>query len=177
MKVESKLDLAIEFTNKKFTEAGKKQNHFPRVLAILQDEFHIKDLDTLTSAVLHDTLEDTDTTYEELLKTFSKNVADLVREVSHPKNYNEEQKKEYYKKLNTISPKAKMIKMADFADHLRNFIKMRKADPTSSYHNQYILFIREFLNNYPDSEEKNILYKLTEELDIYVTERLDLNLI
>ena len=88
-------------------------------------------------------------------------------------NYNSK----YYKKLNTISPKAKMIKMADFADHLRNFIKMRKADPTSSYHNQYILFIREFLNNYPDSEEKNILYKLTEELDIYVTERLDLNLI
>ncbi len=30
------LEKAIEFTNKKFTEAGRKQNHFPRVLAILQ---------------------------------------------------------------------------------------------------------------------------------------------
>ena len=46
---------------------------------------------------------------------------------------------------------------------------MRKADPTSPYHNQYILLIREFLNNYPDSKEKNIVFKLTEELEIYVT--------
>lgn len=163
------LDLAIEFTNRKFAEAGRKQNHFPRVLAILQDEFHIENLEILIAAVLHDTLEDTNTTYEELVENFSKPVADLVQEVSHPKDYNEEQKKEYYKTLNTISPKAKMIKMGDFADHLRSFIKMKKADPTSPYHNQYILFIREFLNHYPDSEEKNLVYKLTEELELYVT--------
>ncbi len=165
-----KLNLVIEFANKKFTEAGRKQNHFPRVLDILQNEFHVEDLELLTAAILHDTLEDTDTTYEELEKTFSKAVADLVQEVSHPKDYNEEQKKEYYKKLNTISPKAKMIKMGDFADHLRSFIKMRQADPTSPYHNQYILFIREFLNNYPDSEEKDLVFKLTQELELYVTE-------
>jgi len=169
----SLIDSAIEFTNKKFQQAGRKQNHFPQVISILQDEFNVKDIEILVAAILHDTLEDTDTTYEELEKTFSKNVADLVQEVSHPKNYNEEQKIDYYKKLNTVSLKAKMIKLADFADHLRSFIKMRKADPSSPYHNQYILFVREFLNNYPNSEEKNIVYKLTEELDIYVTERLD----
>jgi guanosine-3',5'-bis(diphosphate) 3'-pyrophosphohydrolase len=162
------LEAAIEFANKKFEEAGIKNSHFPGVLAILQNEFHVEDLELLTAAILHDTLEDTDTTYDELEKEFSKSVADLVEEVSHPKNYNEVQKVEFYKKLNTISLKAKIIKMADFADHLRSFIEMRKADPESPYHNQYILFIREFLDNYPDSEEKNTVYKLTDELELYV---------
>ena len=99
----NQLDVAIEFGTKKFAD---RKNHFPRVLAILQDEFHVDDLELLTAAVLHDTLEDTDTTYEELEQNFSKAVADLVEEVSHPKNYNEVQKIEYYKKLNTISLKA-----------------------------------------------------------------------
>ncbi len=163
--MDKQLDLAIEFSTKKFN--GRK-NHFPRVLAILQDEFKVEDLDTLNAAILHDTLEDTETTYQELVENFSKPIADLVEEVSHPKDYNEEQKVEYYKKLNSISMKAKMIKMADFTDHLRSFIKMRQADPESPYHNQYILLIREFLNHYPDSEEKDLVFKLTKELEKYV---------
>jgi len=69
------LDLAIEFTTKKFEAIGKK-NHFLRVLAVLKDEFHVDDEELLIAAVLHDTLEDTDTTYEELEKKFSKSVAD-----------------------------------------------------------------------------------------------------
>ena len=40
------------------------------------------DMATIVTAVLHDTLEDTDTTYEELEKTFGKEVADLVNGVS-----------------------------------------------------------------------------------------------
>lgn len=156
---------AIEFATKKFN--GVK-NHFPRVLAILQNEFKITDPDTLNAAILHDTIEDTETTHEELVENFSQAVADLVAEVSHPKDYNEEQKIEYYKKLNTISMKAKMIKMADFTDHLRSFIKKRQADPESPYHNQYIMLIRGFLENFPDSEEKSLVYKLTEELEKYV---------
>jgi guanosine-3',5'-bis(diphosphate) 3'-pyrophosphohydrolase len=162
------LEEAIEFANKKFEAVGIKNSHFPGVLAILQNEFHIDDLEVLTAAILHDTLEDTKTTHEELEQKFSKPVADLVEEVSHPKNYNEGQKVEFYKKLNTISLKAKIIKMADFADHLRSFIKMRKAAPEKPYHNQYILFIREFLDNYPESEEKNTVFKLTQELELYV---------
>ena len=69
------LEKAIEFANKKF-EAVKKKNHFLRVLAVLQDEFHVDDTELLTAAILHDTLEDTDTTYEELENVLSKPVAD-----------------------------------------------------------------------------------------------------
>jgi len=163
------INSAIEFATKKFKVVNKK-NHFLRVLTVLQDEFKIEDEELLTAAILHDTLEDTDTTYEELEKTFSKNVADLVQEVSHPKDYNKSQKIEFYEKLKTISSKAKIIKLADFTDNLRNIILQRKADPMSPYHNQYILWIREFLNTCPESNDKNLVYKLTKELELYVTE-------
>ncbi|MGA9188059.1 MAG: HD domain-containing protein, partial [Methanosarcina sp.] len=36
-----------------------------------------------TAALLHDTLEDTDTTYERLVTTFGADVADLILEVTH----------------------------------------------------------------------------------------------
>ncbi len=41
------------------------------------------DEDVIIAALLHDTIEDTDTTYEELEKEFGKKVADLVMEVTH----------------------------------------------------------------------------------------------
>ncbi len=163
------LKKAIQFSTKKFEVAGAK-NHFLRVLAVLQNEFHVDDEEILTAAVLHDILEDTDTTYEELEKTFSKPVADLVEEVSHPKNYNKEQKLEFYKKLRTISPKAKILKLADFVDNLRVIeMERRKADPKSVYHNFYILLIRELLESYPESDAKNMVLNLTKDLEAYVT--------
>jgi (p)ppGpp synthase/HD superfamily hydrolase len=165
----STIDIAKNFAENKFKAVNKK-NHFLRVCGILQNELNIDDEEILTAAILHDTLEDTDTTYEELVKTFSKIIADLVQEVSHPKNYTKEQKQEYYQSLKTISPKAKLIKLADFADNLRNIIEQRKREPEASYHNQYILLIRDVLINYEDSSLKNLVLNLTNELETYVKE-------
>jgi (p)ppGpp synthase/HD superfamily hydrolase len=162
------LDFAIDFATKKFQAVGF-ENHFLRVLTVLQNEFNISDQESLISAILHDTLEDTNTTYEELIENFSKSIADLVQECSHPKNYNDEQKLEYYEKLKTISPKAQMIKLADFTDNLRNIIAERKLNPDRPYHNLYITLIRSVLESYPDSNAKNIVFELTKELEKYVT--------
>lgn len=163
------LEKAIEFSTKKF-EAVSKKNHFLQVLKVLQNEFHVNDMELLIAGILHDTLEDTNTIYDELVKVFSKPIADLVQEVSHPKDYNKEQKLEYYEKLKIITPRAKMIKFADFTDNLRNIILQRKADPKSPYHNQYILLIRDFLKSCPDSNEKEVVFKLTKDLEVFVTE-------
>ena len=48
-----------------------------RAVGILTD-----DTDIISAAWLHDTLEDTDTTYEELVNEFNKRIADLVMEVT-----------------------------------------------------------------------------------------------
>ena len=117
----SLIESAKEFAAKKFAEAGTG-NHYLEVCQILQEEFHVEDQDLLVAGLLHDTLEDTNTTYEEIEKIFGKKVADMVEEVSHPKNYKGEQVKEYYEKLKHISDGGKMIKLADFKSHLPKFI-------------------------------------------------------
>ncbi|MEK7537216.1 MAG: HD domain-containing protein [Patescibacteria group bacterium] len=165
----NQINLAKKFALGKFTEAGIK-NHFLDVFQILQDEFGVNDQDILAAGLLHDTLEDTSATYEEIKKTFSKMVADLVQEVSHPKNYNQEQKQEYYEKIKAISPEAKLIKMADFISHLRNFIEIYERGKQHLYpkfinNDKYIAQIREFLNTCEDSPGKELVFKLTNKLE------------
>jgi (p)ppGpp synthase/HD superfamily hydrolase len=136
----------------------------------LQDEFNVTDLDVLVAGILHDILEDTSVTYEEIGEKFSEKVADLVQEVSHPKNYTREQKEEYYEKIKTISYGAKLIKMADFTSHLRDFIKIYKRGEQHLYpkfvnNDKYIVSIREFLDSCEESIGKSVVYDLTNELE------------
>lgn len=115
------IEFAKHFTTQKFEAIGRK-NHFLEVYDILLNNFHISDEDTLVAALLHDTLEDTDTSLQELEQNFSKEVAVLVDEVSHPKDYSGVQVREYYEKLKHISLPAKMIKLADFLSHLKRIV-------------------------------------------------------
>ncbi|HEY4500633.1 MAG TPA: HD domain-containing protein [Candidatus Paceibacterota bacterium] len=165
----NQIELAKKFAEQKFTEAGIK-NHFLDVFQILRDTFNVDDQDVLAAGLLHDTLEDTSATYGEIEKTFSKEVADLVQEVSHPKNYNQEQKLEYYERIKTISPGAKLIKMADFASHLQNFAKIYERGeqhlyPKFANNDKYIVSIREFLDACDTSMGKKFVYTLTDRLE------------
>jgi len=163
------IEQAQKFATEKFEKAGRK-NHFMDVFRILQDEFKISDIDVIVAGILHDTLEDTDTTYEELVSVFSKPIADFVQEVSHPKDYTPEQKIKYYEKIKTISSGAKFIKMADFTSHLRNFIKIYQRGEQSLYpkftnNDKYIASIRDFLDSCNDSLGKQTVYSLANHLE------------
>src|SRR5688572_13583493 len=114
---ESLIELTQEFAAKKFAEAGTG-NHFLEVYGILRGKFGVEDQNVLVAGLLHDILEDTSATYEEIEAMFGREVADMVEEVSHPKHYDAQQKKEYYEKIKHISWGGKMIKLADFASHL-----------------------------------------------------------
>lgn len=56
-------------------------NHCYKVMMAV--ETFTDDYEVIQAAVLHDTIEDTDTTYEELVELFGQRVADLVNEVTH----------------------------------------------------------------------------------------------
>lgn len=77
----------------------------------------IDDEEVWMAAILHDTLEDTDTTYDELVEFFGKRVADLVNEVTHDGQPDE--KGYYFPRLH--SKEGIMIK---FADRLSNLSRM-----------------------------------------------------
>lgn len=72
------------------------------------------DDDVICAAFLHDTLEDTNTTYEELKIEFGKRVADLVNEVTHEGKADEYGF--YFPRLK--SPEAIMIKLVDRASNI-----------------------------------------------------------
>ena len=166
---QNKIELAKEFAERKFKEAGTG-NHFLEVCHILEEDFGVSDSDILIAGLLHDTLEDTNTTYKEIESIFGKNVADMVEEVSHPKNYNAEQKIEYYEKIKHISWGGKMIKLADFKSHLIQFIGAFTGENNLKKftYNEYCIFIRSFLESCDDSPAKEEITELNDRLESYI---------
>ncbi|HMO79143.1 MAG TPA: HD domain-containing protein [Candidatus Paceibacterota bacterium] len=163
------IDFAIEFATKKFDEVSIK-NHFLDVFSILKNEFEIIDENILIAGILHDTLEDTNTSLDELKNVFNVEIANLVQEISHPKNYNDQQRVEYYQKLKIISDSAKLIKLADFASHLRNFVKIYERKEQHLYpkfvnNDKYVKSIDDFLESCADTRAKIIVSDLNKKLD------------
>lgn len=78
-----------------------------------KDPFHPNDL--LVASLLHDTLEDTDTTFEELSDKFSPAIASLVLELTNDKQAIKELGKLEYQKrrILNISSHGLVIKLAD----------------------------------------------------------------
>ncbi len=94
------------------------------VARILTSEAGIKDLIVLQAALLHDTVEDTDTTFEELEKKFGKAVTDVVREVTDDKSLpSEERKRLQIVHAPTSSHEAKLVKLADKLYNLRDLCR------------------------------------------------------
>ena len=166
---ESAIESAKRFADQKFVEAGTG-NHFLEVYSILKDDFGVDDQDILVAGLLHDTLEDTSATYKEIEGLFGKRVADLVEEVSHPKSYNAQEKKEYYEKIRHISLGGKMIKLADFKSHLVKFIGAFTGvnDLPRFTHTEYTDYILSFLDSCPDSNAKEDVYTLTKTFEAYI---------
>jgi GTP pyrophosphokinase len=72
------------------------------------------DFELQVAALLHDTLEDTDTTYEKLITTFGADIADLILEVTHERK--EDDTGWYFPHLHSI--RGIVLKFADRASNL-----------------------------------------------------------
>jgi (p)ppGpp synthase/HD superfamily hydrolase len=75
---------------------------------------------------LHDAVEDTETTFEELEQSFGRAVADLVREVTDEKSLSKSVRKEsQILKASQVSAGAKQIKLADKIANIRDIGSVR----------------------------------------------------
>ena len=85
-----------------------------------------------SAALLHDTIEDTNATYEEIQKVFGKSVCDLVYFLTDdltPKDGNRELRKEKYLEKLLDSPyEAKCLKIADVLANVRNLAEVVPAE-------------------------------------------------
>jgi guanosine-3',5'-bis(diphosphate) 3'-pyrophosphohydrolase len=98
-------------------------NHPVALVDVLFNECGITDVETLCAALLHDTLEDTETTAEELRQHFGANIAHLVEEVSDDKSLHwRERKRLQIEHAPLASQKAQCIKLADKICNLRDLV-------------------------------------------------------
>ena len=112
---------AISFAAKKHKTQKRKGadkepyiNHPLEVLNLLANVGKVEDFDVLIAAVLHDTIEDTDTTKEEVTKLFGNQVCEMVLEVTDDKSLPKAERKQLQiEHAPHLSHGAKLIKLAD----------------------------------------------------------------
>lgn len=112
---------AIEFASRKHSTQRRKDvdaspyiNHPIAVTHLLAETGGITDLMTLMAAVLHDTIEDTETTADELEEQFGRTVRKVVEEVTDNKALEKaERKQRQIDHAPNLSKRAKAIKLAD----------------------------------------------------------------
>jgi GTP diphosphokinase / guanosine-3',5'-bis(diphosphate) 3'-diphosphatase len=96
-------------------------NHLTEVAELVAHATRASDPDIIIAAVLHDTVEDTQTTLEEIKAVFGERVADLVAEVTDDKSLPKQTRKDLQvAHAAHASRGAQIIKLADKAANLRS---------------------------------------------------------
>lgn len=104
-------------------------NHPIAVANILLNEADVTDECVLIAALLHDTVEDTDTTFEEIEARFGKAVRDIVSEVTDDKSLPKAMRKQaQIDHASELSDRAKLLKLADKTANLRDMAAVPPAD-------------------------------------------------
>ena len=114
-------------------------NHPISLVNILCNEVHITDINVICSALLHDTVEDTETTAEELVVEFGQDISDIVMEVTDDKTIEARQtrKQLQIEHASQISNSAKLLKLADKISNLRDLAIDPPADWSASRRREY----------------------------------------
>ncbi len=114
-------------------------NHPIEVANILTNIGRVEDLDILIAAILHDTIEDTGTTADDLTERFGKRVSgfviELTDDMSLPKATRKQKQIEHAPHL---TPEAKQIKLADKISNITDITNSPPADWSLERRREYI---------------------------------------
>ncbi len=114
---------------RKGADASPYINHPIAVANLLANEGGIADATVLCAAVLHDTIEDTETTADELAALFGAEVTSVVREVSDDKSLEKHVRKQrQIEHAPHLSTEAKLVKLADKICNVRDILASPPAD-------------------------------------------------
>lgn len=136
---------ALDFAARKHKDQRRKNieetpyiNHPIEVAEILVRVGGVYDTNTIAAAILHDTLEDTEATEEELRRLFGAGIAGIVVEVSDDKSLPARQRKQLQveRALSSSEP-ARLIKLADKICNLRDLTQQPPAGWSSERISEY----------------------------------------
>jgi len=98
-------------------------NHLTEVAALLAEATGGEDIVLVLAGYLHDTLEDTEATFEELSERFGPEVAAIVAEVTDDKSLPQKERKRLQVETTPKkSRRAKLLKIADKTSNLRGLV-------------------------------------------------------
>ncbi|XP_028393967.1 guanosine-3',5'-bis(diphosphate) 3'-pyrophosphohydrolase MESH1-like [Dendronephthya gigantea] len=130
-------------------------NHPIGVAYILWKEGDVTDIAVLQAAILHDTVEDTDTTFEEIEGIFGDEVRNLVDEVTDDKSLpKQERKRLQIEHAPSTSPKAKLVKLADKLYNLRDLEKATPVNWTEQRVQEYFDWSRKVIEGLKGTNQK-----------------------
>jgi len=119
-------------------------NHPIMVVNLMANVGKITDIEALQASMLHDTVEDTDATAEEIEQRFGYAVCSLVMEVTDDKSLPKtERKRLQIEHAPHLSPRAKVIKLADKIANITDMIESPPADWPPERRQQYLRWSNE----------------------------------
>ena len=123
-------------------------NHVVEVAALLAEATGGSDPVLVMGGLLHDTLEDTDATVEDLVERFGPEVAALVQEVTDDKSLPKEVRKRLQiDKTPFKSTRAKLLKIADKTSNLRGLIASPPTGWTQERLRDYVVWAGEVVRS------------------------------
>jgi GTP diphosphokinase / guanosine-3',5'-bis(diphosphate) 3'-diphosphatase len=132
---------------RKDADASPYINHPLALAHLLASEGGIDDPVVIAAALLHDTVEDTETSAEELRAAFGEEVAAIVLEVTDDKALpKEERKRLQVEKAAAKSRGAKLVKIADKTCNLRDIAATPPADWSGERREAYFAWAKEVVD-------------------------------
>jgi guanosine-3',5'-bis(diphosphate) 3'-pyrophosphohydrolase len=123
-------------------------NHPIAVADLLANEACITDEVVLIAAILHDTIEDTATTRDELREGFGEDVAAIVAELTDDKSLPKETRKQLQiTNAARASPRARLVKLADKICNVRDMHATPPATWSAERVAQYFAWSRAVVDN------------------------------
>lgn len=133
---------------RKDAESSPYINHPIAVAFVLASEGGIDDEDMLVAAALHDTVEDTKTTFDELAEQFGAAVASLVRELTDDKSLPKaERKRLQIEHARSASPGAKQLKIADKICNIRDILAAPPAGWSQERRSEYLAWAAQVVDS------------------------------
>jgi guanosine-3',5'-bis(diphosphate) 3'-pyrophosphohydrolase len=119
-------------------------NHLTEVAELVAKATNGDDVDVVIAAVLHDTVEDTNATLDELKNAFGSHVSSLVAEVTDDKSLPKTTRKLLQiEHAAQASPGAKIIKLADKTANLRTLAASPPSDWSPTRRNEYVTWAQQ----------------------------------
>jgi alpha-beta hydrolase superfamily lysophospholipase len=129
-------------------------NHLLEVAELIAASSPELDVELMMAAFLHDTVEDTGVTPQELEQRFGKDVADLVAEVTDDKSLPKETRKQLQvEHTPDKSPRAQTLKLADKISNLRAIISSPPVGWSRERKQQYFEWARQVVSGIASPNE------------------------